>query len=639
MPSRSISITAASNIALSPVPGARTSWKSIRCARSRCRRRAANAFPSSRSTRSIAGRPGLAISSTPTARRSSFGPGGGDDVFLTIADLDGQLLRDDTTVINTRILAMNRDLPARLPFGGGRPRLSTTASSTALPAFPRSPRRRPTRRPSRRRAANWKLIGQLSLNHLSLVGGMSGGQALREVLALYDVGDTPESGHLRERLVSVTSAPGVARLRLKGHTAMCAGTDVTLEIDDERLSGSGTFPALRSDRALPCRRLCAQQLRASLRQASARGWPVEDLVAANRRAAADMSDLKALARRLRGATLVQAVRMAEASARQAGNEVEVGGDSHPREEPIRLVASDRLHLVTRDIAETEAQGNQLVITSNVLGLAGATPALPPVLQRIAAAPPPGARSDLQCLPQSVRSPGAFLLLSHRAQVRWPLLAEGAARGAREPVVGLLNALGGLGSEGVRKRLDVADAALAPLVAHLGDARRTTAGVRTILQMLTGLPLRIIEACPVWISVPPGEQTRLGRCAGAIHPARQWRGRGRGNRAIRDDRSERARRPASLHRRDRPSELCRAPAILPGFRPAPAGDAALPARRGHRAAPVDPGADRGGGHSASSARQRGCAGPARLDELAWPRRAAGRDCGRTASFRSTGGPPA
>jgi type VI secretion system protein ImpG len=99
----------------------------------------------------------------------------------------------------------------------------------------------PTRRPSRRRSAGWKLIGQLSLNYLSLVGGAAGARTLREVLALYDVGDTPEGGHLRERLIEVHAAPGVARLRLKGHSAMCAGIDVTLEIDDERLSGSGAY--------------------------------------------------------------------------------------------------------------------------------------------------------------------------------------------------------------------------------------------------------------------------------------------------------------------------------------------------------------------------------------------------------------
>jgi type VI secretion system protein ImpG len=175
------------------------------------------------------------------ARRSSFGPGGGDDVFLTVADLEGRLLFDDTTVVHARVLATNRDLPARLPFGGGRPQLSVVGAVNGLAAVSALSKPTPTRRPDRRRAINWKLIGQLSLNYLSLVGNRAGGQALREVLALYDVIDTPESLYLRDRLVGVHAAPGAARLRLKGHTAMCSGIDVTLEIDDERLSGSGAF--------------------------------------------------------------------------------------------------------------------------------------------------------------------------------------------------------------------------------------------------------------------------------------------------------------------------------------------------------------------------------------------------------------
>lgn len=175
------------------------------------------------------------------SRRSSFSTGGGDDVFLTIADLEGALLQDDSVVINTRILATNRDLPARLPFGGGRPALSVVGTVNGLAGVSALTKPTPTRRPGRRRALNWKLIGQLSLNYLSLVGGGAGAGALREALALYDLDDSAESLHLRERLVGVTAAPGVARLRLKGHTAVCSGIDVALEIDDDRLSGSGAF--------------------------------------------------------------------------------------------------------------------------------------------------------------------------------------------------------------------------------------------------------------------------------------------------------------------------------------------------------------------------------------------------------------
>ncbi|QZH74558.1 MAG: type VI secretion system baseplate subunit TssF [Erythrobacter sp.] len=175
------------------------------------------------------------------SRRSSFSKGGGDDVFITIADLEGELLGDDTTIVNTRVLAINRELPARLPFGGGRPHLSITGSVQGLGKVTALSKPTPTRRAHRRRAAHWRLVGQLSLNYLSLVGGDEGTSALREVLALYDLGDTTETSYLRDRLKAVRTEPGVARMRLKGHSVICAGLDVTLDIDDERMSGSGSY--------------------------------------------------------------------------------------------------------------------------------------------------------------------------------------------------------------------------------------------------------------------------------------------------------------------------------------------------------------------------------------------------------------
>jgi type VI secretion system protein ImpG len=175
------------------------------------------------------------------SRRSSFGGGGGDDLFVSIADLDGQLLADDNALVTVSLLAMNRDLPLRLPFGGGRPTLVLDKPMPGLSAVTVLTKPTPTRRPGRRRAAAWKLVGQLSINHLSMTGGDKGAAVLREMLALYDLSDTPESASLRERLVGVSAAPGVGRVRVGGHTALCSGTDLMLEVDDERLSGSGAF--------------------------------------------------------------------------------------------------------------------------------------------------------------------------------------------------------------------------------------------------------------------------------------------------------------------------------------------------------------------------------------------------------------
>lgn len=185
------------------------------------------------------GRPGHLFRTI--ARRSTFGPGGGDDVFLSVADLHGGLLADTGAVALPTVLAMNRELPSRLPYGGGHPELTPEAPVNGLAAVAALTKPTPTRRPPRRKRIAWKLIGQLSLNYLSFTGDGKGAAALRELLSLYDVADTSDSVRLRERLVGVTAQPDVARIRLGGHTAFASGTEMTLEIDDERLSGSGAY--------------------------------------------------------------------------------------------------------------------------------------------------------------------------------------------------------------------------------------------------------------------------------------------------------------------------------------------------------------------------------------------------------------
>jgi type VI secretion system protein ImpG len=89
--------------------------------------------------------------------------------------------------IHTHALCTNRNLPARLPFAVGRPRL--TLPDGQGPVGRISCLTRPTR-PMRQApgdGAAWRLVSHLSLNHLSLVDAGDGRapQALREILRLY----------------------------------------------------------------------------------------------------------------------------------------------------------------------------------------------------------------------------------------------------------------------------------------------------------------------------------------------------------------------------------------------------------------------------------------------------------------------
>jgi type VI secretion system protein ImpH len=226
-----------------------------------------------------------------------------------------------------------------------------------------------------------------------------------------------------------------------------------------------------------------------------------------------------LLERLRRSTFVQAARTVQGWASRGGNPAEVGRDDLPSMEPVRFAASDRMHIPANDVAGAEATGDadQVRLLANVMGLAGATPALPPPY------------SELQLQRRRARDYafGHFLaIFDHRAlsffwriaeKYSWPLMAERAGRGRAtgaegkggDPVQEMLVTLAGIGYEGARDRLDVRDRSLVTLVAHLSDTRRSAASVEAVLRVMTGLPLRVVEAVPTWMAVPPSEQTRIG----------------------------------------------------------------------------------------------------------------------------------
>ncbi len=172
-------------------------------------------------------------------RRPSPYNGGGDDVFLVVTDADGHAVAEGEHVASVDITATNRDAAMRLPFGGGRPRLTLPATGQVGRCEALTAPSRPLR--SRRgRGALWRVISHLSLNHLSAdnTGGLD---VLKEMLSLYDSADSAASRAVIDRLCRVETGPAVARAPAGGRIAFASGVDLMLEFDDARLSGSGAF--------------------------------------------------------------------------------------------------------------------------------------------------------------------------------------------------------------------------------------------------------------------------------------------------------------------------------------------------------------------------------------------------------------
>lgn len=223
-------------------------------------------------------------------------------------------------------------------------------------------------------------------------------------------------------------------------------------------------------------------------------------------------DLPSLAK----ATFVQAARAVQVTARRIGKSARVGHDALPEEEPVRFVSSQRLSLPLNDVSEAgQDESERIRLTANVMGLAGSTAALPPPY------------SELQLERRRARDPGfsEFLnLFDHRAlsffyriaeKYSWPLLAERTGPGETDPICDLLLSLGGLAPGFSDGRLDLLEQALVPLNAHLADTRRAAANVETVLRIGTGLDLRVVEAHPTWMAVPPSQQSRIGGTSGQL----------------------------------------------------------------------------------------------------------------------------
>lgn len=187
------------------------------------------------------GTPGGFYAST---RRAAALPDAGTEVFLATHDPEIAPGRARDAVLSVDALCLNRDLPTELPFGGGRPGLKLAEGAPAVAAVQAMTAPTATLRRGLRDRTAWQLVSQLSLGHLSVVGGEEGAAALREVLRLYDLRDSAETRAAIASLLAIAAAPGAARLpggpRGMGGS-FCRGLDVTLTFDQRGWQTGGLY--------------------------------------------------------------------------------------------------------------------------------------------------------------------------------------------------------------------------------------------------------------------------------------------------------------------------------------------------------------------------------------------------------------
>ena len=172
-------------------------------------------------------------------RRPSVRPNDeGTDMFLSLVDLSMRPVKPDANILSIRTTCTNRDLPARLPFGNedGDFELEEASSIKGIVAL-----RKPTQtvRPPSGKGALWRLISHLSLNYLSLV--QEGTEALKQILRLYDIGQSAYSQNVIESILRVKSSPRFARVSTENGVTFARGTRVEMQLDEGQFVGGGAF--------------------------------------------------------------------------------------------------------------------------------------------------------------------------------------------------------------------------------------------------------------------------------------------------------------------------------------------------------------------------------------------------------------
>lgn len=171
-------------------------------------------------------------------------PGGkGDDVYLLLSadaskPLSGRGLNGSTVVADA--LWMNRNIHEASSFLLGQ-KMGLTESCAGVAHITCLTMPTSVLRPPKAHDSHWKLIAQMSLNHLSVGDGPERAKVLRELVSLHDRRDDAMNRNLIDRIKRIDLKSTSTRLPGGGRLAFCSGVDATIAIDETRFSGQGGF--------------------------------------------------------------------------------------------------------------------------------------------------------------------------------------------------------------------------------------------------------------------------------------------------------------------------------------------------------------------------------------------------------------
>ena len=165
----------------------------------------------------------------------------GTEMFMSLVDMNFNPRVPSVDVLNVKATCTNRDLPARLPFGGkeGDFEIEGTALLSRVRCLTKPTE---TIRPPQRRAAQWRLISHLNLNYLSLVNGDEAvPEALQEILHLYNFNDSSVTRKQILGITGISSRKVIRKIGGRVGAGFVRGIETTVTFDEEQFVGSGMY--------------------------------------------------------------------------------------------------------------------------------------------------------------------------------------------------------------------------------------------------------------------------------------------------------------------------------------------------------------------------------------------------------------
>lgn len=157
----------------------------------------------------------------------------GTDTWLSFLDLNFRPQRPDFPIVFANTLCTNRQLAEQVPVGAMLVPEIATASSRITCLYEPTPQVTP---PLGGRV-QWRLISLLRLNHVSLLDPEAGLQALREMLALYNVTDSARANEQIRGIRSMSCSSVVGRIGRRAWRGFCRGFEIDLEFDEGAYAG------------------------------------------------------------------------------------------------------------------------------------------------------------------------------------------------------------------------------------------------------------------------------------------------------------------------------------------------------------------------------------------------------------------